>query len=241
MRAALRLLASVKPVAGRYLEAGAPTGLTGLRTNPSPRATLLYLYASTLEKLQAVPESSVYRQSVEAVTKHRMGLVEAAKPAGYDEWRTRALAILDKHPAHFDAVSRPLADGSRAAGVDRAGKFFVLREAKPDVDVRYEEWDGEKAPGEPLEGPRTVAERAGEFSVEDPFEGEDVEWENEPKLTAAQVEELENKIGAGLIEEVIQVAEGELRLVDTMVEAKVWESLEEKPREGQWVYFERKD
>jgi NADH dehydrogenase (ubiquinone) 1 alpha subcomplex subunit 5 len=32
---------------------------------------------------------------------------------------------------------------------------------------------------------------------------------------------LETKIGAGLIEEVVQVAEGELRLVDTMVEAKV--------------------
>jgi NADH dehydrogenase (ubiquinone) 1 alpha subcomplex subunit 5 len=32
---------------------------------------------------------------------------------------------------------------------------------------------------------------------------------------------LETKIGAGLIEEVVQVAEGELRLVDTMVEGKV--------------------
>lgn len=36
-----------------------------------------------------------------------------------------------------------------------------------------------------------------------------------------RIEELENKIGAGLIEEVIQVAEGELALVDTMIEAKV--------------------
>jgi NADH dehydrogenase (ubiquinone) 1 alpha subcomplex subunit 5 len=35
-----------------------------------------------------------------------------------------------------------------------------------------------------------------------------------------RVEELEHKIGAGLIEEVIQVAEGELKLIDTMVEAK---------------------
>ncbi len=32
---------------------------------------------------------------------------------------------------------------------------------------------------------------------------------------------MENKIGAGLIEEVIQVAEGELRIVGTMIEAKV--------------------
>jgi NADH dehydrogenase (ubiquinone) 1 alpha subcomplex subunit 5 len=35
------------------------------------------------------------------------------------------------------------------------------------------------------------------------------------------INELENRIGAGLIEEVIQVAEGEHRLVNTMVEAKV--------------------
>jgi len=32
---------------------------------------------------------------------------------------------------------------------------------------------------------------------------------------------VETQIGAGLIEEVIQVAEGELGLVDTMLEAKV--------------------
>jgi len=36
-----------------------------------------------------------------------------------------------------------------------------------------------------------------------------------------RIESLEDKIGAGLIEEVIQVAEGELKLVDTMVQAKV--------------------
>ena len=36
-----------------------------------------------------------------------------------------------------------------------------------------------------------------------------------------RVAEMENQIGAGLIEEVIQVAEGELKLVKTMAEAKV--------------------
>lgn len=35
-----------------------------------------------------------------------------------------------------------------------------------------------------------------------------------------RVEQLENKIGAGLIEEVIQVAEGELNLIDTMVQSR---------------------
>jgi NADH dehydrogenase (ubiquinone) 1 alpha subcomplex subunit 5 len=70
-----------------------------------------------------------------------------------------------------------------------------------------------------------------------------------------RITDLENKIGAGLIEEVIQVAEGELKLVDVMLNSKVyvqsitsmteanlyyrWEDLEEKPVEGQWTYFMR--
>ncbi len=33
---------------------------------------------------------------------------------------------------------------------------------------------------------------------------------------------MENQLGAGLIEEVIQVADGELKLVDIMAEAKVY-------------------
>jgi NADH dehydrogenase (ubiquinone) 1 alpha subcomplex subunit 5 len=69
--------------------------------------------------------------------------------------------------------------------------------------------------------------------------------------------DVENKLGAGLIEEVIQVAEGELRLADILLQAKAyayykklssipftnlidrWEDLEEKPVEGQWTYFQR--
>ncbi len=37
----------------------------------------------------------------------------------------------------------------------------------------------------------------------------------------SRVGDAENQIGGGLIEEVIQVAEGELKLVDTMLESKV--------------------
>jgi len=36
-----------------------------------------------------------------------------------------------------------------------------------------------------------------------------------------RIEEIENKIGAGLIEEVIQVAEGENQLVDVMIQDRV--------------------
>jgi NADH dehydrogenase (ubiquinone) 1 alpha subcomplex subunit 5 len=76
------------------------------------------------------------------------------------------------------------------------------------------------------------------------------------RLIIRRVEEIEQKIGAGLIEEVVQMAESELKLVDYMLQAKPyvsprifpltnantrsrWEELEEKPVEGQWTYFDR--
>ena len=37
----------------------------------------------------------------------------------------------------------------------------------------------------------------------------------------ARISDIESQIGAGLIEEIIQVAEGEHKLVDEMVKAKV--------------------
>ena len=39
-----------------------------------------------------------------------------------------------------------------------------------------------------------------------------------------RVAEIEDKIGSGLIEELVHVAEGELKLVDIMVQAKVYVS-----------------
>lgn len=185
MRRTFRLLASVKPA--RYLEAGAPTGLTGLHTNPSPRSTLLFLYSSTIDKLKVVPESSVYRQSVEALTKHRMSIVEGVKPAGYDEWLVKARQTLEEHPEYFSELSRKMSDGMQAAGLQRNGKFFVLKSIKPDLDIRYEEWDGEHDDGPELEGSRTAEEKQYQESLfQDPSEGRGVDWVNEPNLTAAQ-------------------------------------------------------
>jgi len=40
-------------------------------------------------------------------------------------------------------------------------------------------------------------------------------------LMSSRISEIETQIGAGLIEEVIQVAEGELKLVDEMAKTKV--------------------
>jgi hypothetical protein len=39
--------------------------------------------------------------------------------------------------------------------------------------------------------------------------------------TICRIDDIENKIGAGLIEEVLQVAEGELILVSEMAESRV--------------------
>ncbi|EMC93265.1 hypothetical protein BAUCODRAFT_36937, partial [Baudoinia panamericana UAMH 10762] len=95
MRSATRLLASLASSATStaaknptFLEAGSPTGLTGLFTHSTPRTTLIQLYNSTLTKLrQNFPESSVYRQSVEALTKHRLAIIESVKPSGLEEWQ----------------------------------------------------------------------------------------------------------------------------------------------------------
>ncbi|KAK3192562.1 hypothetical protein K4F52_001361 [Lecanicillium sp. MT-2017a] len=228
-------------VLARYLEAGTPTGLTGLWTHATPRSTLLFLYGSTLNKLQSFPPTSLYRQSVEAVTKHRMGLVEKTEPPGYTEWAARARELVSKNKEQFRVASGRV-DGSEARTVRLGDRVFVVGAKHAAGDVREEEWDGEEDEGPELEGIRTPAEREDQviWAERKPLEDhEKIEWEEEPQLTAEQIQELETKIGAGLIEEVIQVAEGELKLVQTMEQAKVWEDLEEKPVPGQWSYFDR--
>ncbi|GAP85915.1 putative NADH-ubiquinone oxidoreductase kda subunit [Rosellinia necatrix] len=243
MRQTLRLLADVKPV--RYLTAGNPTGLAGLYTHTSPRSSLLYLYTTTLEKVGKFPESSLYRKSVEAQTKHRMAIVEAAEPPGYKEWAERALKVIGENPEEFSSATPAKVDGTRTVVARSGGALFVHRIDPDESDVRYDEWDGEHDEGVGVEGLRGAEERehpsVGAALDRKPLDlPTKVKWEPEPQMTADQVEEIENKIGAGLIEEVVQMAESELKLVDIMYEAKVWESLEEKPAEGQWEYFERK-
>jgi len=130
MRAATRLFAAVKP--GQFLETGAPTGLTGLVTHPSPRSTLVYLYTSTLDKLQEIPETSVYRQSTEALTKHRLKIIEAVKPKGFDQWQQRIQMQLENDKDAFDVVET--SQGLR-----------VRHPGKPALDTRAKksEWNGE--------------------------------------------------------------------------------------------------
>ncbi|EZF31099.1 hypothetical protein H109_02483 [Trichophyton interdigitale MR816] len=229
MRATLRLLANVKPA--RYLEPFTPTGLTGLSTHPSPRPTLIYLYTTTLQKLKAIPESSVYRKSTEALTKHRLDVVQSTKPPGFDAWLQRVRALVAENPDKYKAALRE--DGTYAA--------FQLEEE--NIAKEDELWGGDTSKVQ-QEGAYLSEEEMEERIKESEAEAArqetpTIHWEAEPALEAAQISEIENKIGGGLIEEVIQVAEGELRLVDEMVKGKVWEELVEKPKPGQWTYFER--
>lgn len=187
MRATLRLLAGVKPA--RYLQAGAQTGIAGVYTHSTPRSTLLYLYATTLEKLKAAPESSVYRQSVEALTKHRMAIVQAVKPEGYDEWRVRAQKLVADNPGQFGAVAQTNLDGTASWRVERGGQTFVVLDVPKPVDQRLQEWDGELDEGPELEGIYTEEERADQIlsATRKPLEEKSkVQWEEEPRLTADQ-------------------------------------------------------
>ncbi|KAJ9194928.1 hypothetical protein DTO164E3_7132 [Paecilomyces variotii] len=238
MRSALRLLANVKP--GRYLEPFTPTGLTGLVTHPSPRPTLIYLYTTTLEKLKAFPESSAYRQATEALTRHRLQIVESTKPPGFETWLERVKKTVEAEPDRFQKLRR--ADGSYTFAAKQQDDFV-------DHNPRGNEWDGEvlepttegpaRTPEEEARWHEAIEESTAAKMKDSDFETESMQWENEPALEAEQVSEIEKKIGAGLIEEVIQVAEGELKLVDELAKAKVWEELEEKPKPGQWEYFAR--
>lgn len=146
MRPAVRLLASVTRTS-QFLEAGAPTGLTGLLTHSSPRSTLLYIYNSTLEKLQQFPEHSVYRQSTEALTKYRMSVLESVKPAGLEEWQKRIEKIVDAHPEAFRKI--PVSGGT----------FNIVWRPTAAEGMKTDEWDDEYVGPAHLEGPRTAKER----------------------------------------------------------------------------------
>ncbi|CAL5869617.1 uncharacterized protein PFLUO_LOCUS3847 [Penicillium psychrofluorescens] len=234
MRSTLRLLANVKP---RYLEPFAPTGLTGLVTHPSPRPTLIYLYSNTLQKLKEFPDSSAYRQSVEALTRHRLQIVESQKPPGFEEWLARVKQAVGAEPDRFAQLQRK----------DGAFAYAARQEMDGSDNPRGEEWDGEEMT-RPISHPSLTPEESAELLKREESnakEGQEeqvwsaMKWENEPALEAEQISQIEQQIGAGLIEEVIQVAEAEMKLVDELHRSKVWEELEEKPRPGQWTYFER--
>lgn len=77
LRATLRLLAahpvaSIAPLAPRTK---LTTTLAGLPIHPSPLPALLSTYSATLALLATIPQSSVYRQSVESITLDRQQII----------------------------------------------------------------------------------------------------------------------------------------------------------------------
>jgi NADH dehydrogenase (ubiquinone) 1 alpha subcomplex subunit 5 len=183
MRATLRLLANVKP---RYLEAFTPTGLTGLSTHPSPRPTLIYLYYQTLQKLQSFPESSAYRQSVEATTRHRLKVIESKIPAGFEAWKARVDKIIAAEPERFATLKQS------------AGPFgYVGVRVKDGSDNPHGlAWDGETFSEPCTEGSTRTAEEEAEVDrlLEEGTKRtetadhymEEMKWENEPALDVDQ-------------------------------------------------------
>lgn len=234
MRSSNRLLATVKSAA-KYLEANTPTGLTGLPTHPAPRPALIYTYRQTLTKLGQLPASSVYRQSAEALTKHRLKIVEETTPEGFEAWQERVKKQIDASPAYNKYKK---SDGS-----------LGYEKIYEDIPVT---WDGEVRRGDARqEGSNNMAEADRKATLiktevehveKAAAEGDEPtvdDLEVEPALTVEQYEirlrtggsqtltttnrinAIEHKIGAGLIEEVLQVAEGELELVDQMLRSQV--------------------
>jgi NADH dehydrogenase (ubiquinone) 1 alpha subcomplex subunit 5 len=262
MRGSIRLLAQVQPA--KFLEANAPTGLTGVLTHPRPRAALLYTYSQTLRKLQDLPESSVYRQSAEAITRSRLKIVENTIPARYEEWRTRIKTEIAKKPEAYAHVRQE--DGSisfsEAPGQDSEiwdGEPRVAfgegpqSEASSNSRIEAIIADDKRQETEPMPKPSELEQEppldADQYAIESLGCGECV------LTTHSRISDIEEKIGAGLIEEVLMVAEGELTLVSEIAESRVfvslclvpalanddtrWEPLEEKAAPGQWEYFER--
>jgi NADH dehydrogenase (ubiquinone) 1 alpha subcomplex subunit 5 len=188
MRRTSRLLAAVKPA--RYLEAGTPTGLTGLFTHAAPRSTLIYIYSSTLDKLKQLPESSIYRQSTEALTKHRLNIVNSVVPAGFEEWSAKAKKIIAEHPEVFNTPEGGV-DYEKGRHLKETfdGRSFVTTKLDMDIDDIEDEWDGEEDHGPELEGTRSTRDRKGQSVLGMKRPGEDekqVKWDPEPPLSAEQ-------------------------------------------------------
>lgn len=149
MRVTMRFLANVKPE--RFLEAGNPTGLTGLLTHATPRPTLLHLYQATLERLKTFPEHSVYRKAAEAVTLHRMEIVESVKPHGYKEWLERAKKLNKEIKDRRDKASGKDVDQYTGEGK------WVEKEALRSINEEIENLEEELSHEPPLESSQYVS------------------------------------------------------------------------------------
>ncbi|CAG8463293.1 11681_t:CDS:2 [Ambispora gerdemannii] len=63
----------------RVVELETTTGIFGLAVHPHPRPHLIKTYNETLQVLSRLPEHAIYRQAAEALTQHRLSIVEATE------------------------------------------------------------------------------------------------------------------------------------------------------------------
>lgn len=101
MRAALRLRQAattpLHPYNANKRAGKLTTGLHGVPVHPNPLPVLLRVYKSTLSSLQTkIPQGVVYRQAAEALTEHRMQVIE--KHAGKEgtEGGEQAIEAIEK-------------------------------------------------------------------------------------------------------------------------------------------------
>lgn len=188
MRRTLRQLAAVKP--SRFLEPGTPTGLAGLLTHPSPRGTLIYTYSRTLDGLKQLPESSLYRQSTEAITNHRLKIVTSVVPEGHEAWKQKTEALVKEHPEVFTTPEGGVPhDEEKHVKKTADGKVFMITKPDPVFNEVETEWDNEENTGPELEGTRTKEERAGQGTWGGERPGSDektVTLDPEPPLSVEQ-------------------------------------------------------
>lgn len=134
-----------------------------------------------------------------------MKIVESIRPEGYEKWAKRAAEKVQQNPEAF----KP---GNSQQYLQAGGGNFVTTEENEDEDqVSAVNWEPEPA----LEASQYVA-RLEPWEIV--LRCEAADW------LAFRISDAESQIGGGLIEEVIEVAEGELKLVNTMFEARVYVS-----------------
>ncbi|CAI5470392.1 unnamed protein product [Closterium sp. Yama58-4] len=72
-----------------FAQAKESTGIVGLDVVPNARQVLIGLYNQTLSAVQVIPQEVVYRQNVEALTRHRLAVCEEEQDAERIEARVQ--------------------------------------------------------------------------------------------------------------------------------------------------------
>ncbi|KAI5838729.1 ETC complex I subunit conserved region-domain-containing protein [Morchella snyderi] len=224
-----------------------PTGLTGLLTHPNPRPTLIALYNHTLTLLARLPAHSVYRQSVENLTRHRLAIISSVQPDGLADYHQQIAALKQQQHSTSPATTGTSTADELDIVVKQARLLlddFAAEHLHADKTIReyhaaeHRRWTYPRGAGAAAPAHGETAQPAEAAVVGGG--GDTPILPVEPPLSAEQVAEVEAQFGGGLIEEVVDQGWAELKLVSAMEEARVWEELEVVPEEGQWVGFERK-